>query len=86
MTSNNILKIVEFRERYKAMRIETEWQDFKAQYEQLKKEMEACGITDHLVMMEQPIFDEIVEKSGLSPIIADCYHTVEMYLISKSNK
>jgi hypothetical protein len=88
MSIDNILKIVELRERYRGLKANcTNWIDFNSKYRVICYEMKQFKIKEHEVLLDDEVFNLILEtKPEIKVIYDDCYHAVESHLISQSNK
>ena len=79
MNADNVLKIVEFRYRWKNIQSEDDSNTYAELNEQLKEDIKDLKIVDHLVYMEPDVFDKIVEKHGLTDIVADYTYVVDLF-------
>ena len=78
MKASQLTKIKELRTLYRDLNKMTPWKDYRGKLEAIQTECSEHQIPTHLVMMEQKVFELILEKSGL----LDCYHAVEMHLMT----
>lgn len=77
MKASQLTKIKELRTLYRELNRLTPWKDYRGKLEKIQNECTENQIPTHLIMMEEKVFELILDKSNL----LDCYHAVEMHLM-----